>query len=411
MNESLAQLDGETGKYFSFIRGVNVSGSGAVLYSGTLTQDKRGEGYRSVEEQIAQDIVYSVNWYDDGFEHTASYGKAFDARKILLTYALVLANISDVNQLPDNWYIGKNASYLYWYLMGKLEEYTYEYGNNVIVDAARHFYERCNENNPSGKNNKLNINGLKNQEFKDYNDRHKLIFLHYYLEQEIDMELSPETSQERSYKIANALSMFMMIDSLFNRGMSAFKHRNKIRHSNLNHKKNKPQKNNNIKKYSGRGAVKKNTLQDNQVVKGEIGDAHYTIDKKTKNLSITAHGMPFRTLANGVSSASKISDEIKNLSSVHGDFNRINLRSCYSAKGGCFSQGQVIADKTQTKVTAYKHKYTEQGGRPFLGSGGKTKLFEPSENKFKKSMSDVGNKALGSPLTAVHKVISKLKKD
>ena len=412
LNESLAQLDGETGKYFSFIRKINVSVREVVFYSGTLTQDKRGEGYRSVEEQIAQYVVRVVNWYDDGFQHTASYGEDFDARKSLLTYALVLAGISDVNQLPDDWYKGENPFYLYWYLMGNLEEYTDEYGNNVIVDAAKHFYERCNENNPGEKNNKLDIKGLKKIEFKDYNNRHKLIFLRYYLEQEINMEQSPGTSQERLYKIANVLSMFMMIGSLFNRGMAAFRSHDKIRHSNLNHpKKIKRRRNNNIKKYSGRGAVKKNTQQDNQVVKGTIGDAYYTIDKKTKNLDITAHGMPFRTGANGVSSASKISDEIKKLSSVHGDFNRIKLRSCYGAKGGCFSQGQVIADKTQTKVTAYKNKYTERGGIPFLGSGGKTKLFEPSNSKIQQTMNDVGNKALGSPMAAVHKVVSQFKKD
>ncbi|WP_261643528.1 hypothetical protein [Erwinia mallotivora] len=180
--------------YFSFIRKINASGRDAVLYSGTLTQDKRGEGYRSVEERIAQNVVHLVNWYDDGFQFTASYGKAFDARKSLLTYALVVANISDVNQLPDDWYKRENPSYLYWYLMGKLNEYTDEYGDNVIVDAARHFYERCNEYYPSEKNNKLNIQGVKNKEFKDYKDRHKLTFLRYYLQQEIYMEQSPETS-------------------------------------------------------------------------------------------------------------------------------------------------------------------------------------------------------------------------
>ncbi|MEW5289246.1 hypothetical protein ABW286_08640 [Erwinia papayae] len=239
LNESLAQLDGETGKYFSFIRKINASGRDSVLYSGTLTQDKRGEGYRSVEEQIAQNVVHLVNWYDDGFQFTASYGKAFDARKSLLTYALVVANISDVNQLPDDWYKGENPSYLYWYLMGKLNEYTDEYGDNVVVDAARHFYERCNEYYPNEKNNKLNIQGVKNKEFKDYKDRHKLIFLRYYLEQEIYMEQSPETSKERLYKVANALSMLMMINSLFNRRMSAFKSNDKTRYSNFNRQKKK----------------------------------------------------------------------------------------------------------------------------------------------------------------------------
>lgn len=236
-----------------------------------------------MEEQIAQDIIRTVNWYADEFQYTASYGKAFDARKFLLTYALVLANISDVNQLPEDYYKGGNPSYLYWYLMGNLKEYTDKHGYGVIIDAARHFYERCNENNPSEKNNKLNIKGLKKKEFKDYNDRHKLIFMLYYLEQEIIMERSPETPLEKLFKIANTISMFMMTSSLLNRGIAAFKNHGKIRHSNFNHPKRiNYRKHNNIKKYSGRGAVKKNISQNQEKVTGKIGDAQYSINKKQK---------------------------------------------------------------------------------------------------------------------------------
>lgn len=226
------------------------------------------------------------------------------------------------------------------------------------------------------------------------------------------MERSPETPLEKLFKIANTISMFMMTSSLLNRGIAAFKNHGKIRHSNFNHPKRiNYRKHNNIKKYSGRGAVKKNISQNQEKVTGKIGDAQYSINKKTKNLDITAHGMPFKTAADGISSASKVSDEIKKLSDKYGDFNRINLRSCYGAKGGCFSQGQIIADKTKTNVSAYKNKYTEQGGGPFLGSGGKTRIFEPSKSKTQQKINNVGNKALGAPMSAVHKVISQFKND
>lgn len=117
--------------------------------------------------------------------------------------------------------------------------------------------------------------------------------------------------------------------------------------------------------------------------------------------------MPFKTSADGISSASKVSREIKKLSDKYGNFNKISLRSCYGAKGGCFSQGQVIADKTQTSVAAYKGIYTQQGGAPHLGSGGKLKIFEPSSSHIKRKINNFGNRMLGSPMAIVQNLISR----
>lgn len=168
---------------------------------------------------------------------------------------------------------------------------------------------------------------------------------------------------------------------------------------------------NNTKPHSiSEQTPKKNTVGNSEVIKGKIGDAQYTLNKTTKNMVITAHGMPFRTGADGISSAEKMSSSINRLAQDQGSINNISLRSCYSANGGCFSQGQVIADQTKTKVAAYKGKYTQQGGGPQNASGGNLKIFEPTQDLTKQKINLHGNKLLGKPLEFGYSVVKKMSK-
>ncbi|MCX8961838.1 hypothetical protein EHW64_12035 [Erwinia psidii] len=168
---------------------------------------------------------------------------------------------------------------------------------------------------------------------------------------------------------------------------------------------------NNTKTHANRaGGIKKNTAEESAIVKGNIGDAQYSLDKNTKILIISAHGMPFGTAARGISSGSKFGDDIIKTISPEHKFNKIHLRSCYGANGGCFSQGQVIADQTGIEVTTYQGKYTQQGGVPFLGSGGKIKHFKPSSSGLQKTINKIGNKIMFYPMSFAQRIISTFRK-
>ncbi|WON75863.1 RHS repeat-associated core domain-containing protein [Serratia sp. UGAL515B_01] len=140
---------------------------------------------------------------------------------------------------------------------------------------------------------------------------------------------------------------------------------------------------------------------------GNIGAASYAFDQRTKNMTVKTHGMPFATQTDKLASGSSLTKQVQDVVNKNGGHvNRVTLQSCYSAVGGPASQAQQLANKLGKPVTGYTGKYTDEirGGatRALDGSGGNTKMFQPSSSDIGKTMSSALNKAGNSVSKGVY---------
>ncbi|WP_312837093.1 RHS repeat-associated core domain-containing protein [Pantoea sp.] len=129
---------------------------------------------------------------------------------------------------------------------------------------------------------------------------------------------------------------------------------------------------------------------------GNLGKATYSFDKITKNMTVTTHGAPFVTQTDRLASGSTLAKQVKGaVAKQGGNVNRVVLQSCYSARGGAASQAQQLANALNKPVTGFKGKFTQEiragSSRPKDGSGGQTKLFQPSTSNIGKTTSSVLN--------------------
>ncbi|MEJ8323581.1 hypothetical protein WKI40_10545 [Kosakonia sacchari] len=179
-----------------------------------FTPDPRGEGYPSLEKQIAGQMIRQREGQTSESGFTASYGAPYEARKSLLAYGLSAAGIHDPASLPDSGHTQTTA------LLDKVrEQYAtspqahYDAQGNtrtpsLLVAAARDFFDQQINTGAQYKTNTHDdVPGLEGRALAQYSDRDKVQSLRHFAGQPLRTEQNEPTNAERVMKDIGALLM------------------------------------------------------------------------------------------------------------------------------------------------------------------------------------------------------------
>ncbi|WP_200551129.1 hypothetical protein [Kosakonia sp. LAM2021] len=179
-----------------------------------FTPDPRGEGYPSLEKQIAGQMIRQREGQTSESGFTASYGAPYEARKSLLAYGLSAAGIHDPASLSEGGGTQTTA------LLDKVrEQYAtspqahYDAQGNtrtpsLLVAAARDFFDQQINTGAQYKTNTHDdIPGLEGRALAQYSDRDKVQSLRHFAGQPLRTEQNEPTNAERVMKDIGALLM------------------------------------------------------------------------------------------------------------------------------------------------------------------------------------------------------------
>ncbi|MCL6743227.1 hypothetical protein [Kosakonia sp. R1.Fl] len=179
-----------------------------------FTPDPRGEGYPSIEKQIAGQMIRQREGQTSESGFTASYGAPYEARKSLLAYGLAAAGIHDPSSLPDSGHTRTTA------MLDKVrEQYAaspqahYDAQGNtrtpsLLVAAARDFFDQQINTGAQYKTNTHDdVPGLEGKPLAQYSDRDKVQSLRHFVGQPLRTEQNEPTNAERVMKDIGALLM------------------------------------------------------------------------------------------------------------------------------------------------------------------------------------------------------------
>ncbi|WP_086872257.1 hypothetical protein [Kosakonia pseudosacchari] len=177
-----------------------------------FTPDSRGEGYPSIEKQIAGQMIRLCEGQTSESGFTASYGAPYEARKSLLAYGLAAAGIHDPAGLPDG---GRTQTAA---LLDKVrEQYAaspqahYDAQGNtrtpsLLVAAARDFFDQQINTGAQYKTNTYDdVPGLEGKALAQYSDRDKVQSLRHFAGQPLRTEQNEPTNAELVMKDIGAL--------------------------------------------------------------------------------------------------------------------------------------------------------------------------------------------------------------
>ncbi|QHM92763.1 hypothetical protein [Kosakonia sacchari] len=179
-----------------------------------FTPDPRGEGYPSIEKQIAGQMIRQREGQSGESGFTASYGAPYEARKSLLAYGLSAAGIHDPASLPDSGHTQTTA------LLDKVRgQYAaspqthYDAQGNtrtpsLLVAAARDFFDQQINTGAQYKTNTHDdVPGLEGKPLAQYSDRDKVQSLRHFAGQPLRTEQNEPTNTELVMKDIGALLM------------------------------------------------------------------------------------------------------------------------------------------------------------------------------------------------------------
>ncbi|WOZ77518.1 hypothetical protein [Kosakonia sacchari] len=179
-----------------------------------FTPDPRGEGYPSIEKQIAGQMIRQREGQTSESGFTASYGAPYEARKSLLAYGLSAAGIHDPASLSGGGHTQTTA------LLDKVrEQYAaspqthYDAQGNtrtpsLLVAAARDFFDQQINTGAQYKTNTHDdVPGLEGRALAQYSDRDKVQSLRHFAGQPLRTEQNEPTNAERVMKDIGALLM------------------------------------------------------------------------------------------------------------------------------------------------------------------------------------------------------------
>jgi len=179
-----------------------------------FTPDPRGEGYPSLEKQIAGQMIRQREGQTSESGFTASYGAPYEARKSLLAYGLSAAGIHDPASLSGGGHTQTTA------LLDKVrEQYAaspqthYDAQGNtrtpsLLVAAARDFFDQQINTGAQYKTNTHDdVPGLEGRALAQYSDRDKVQSLRHFAGQPLRTEQNEPTNAERVMKDIGALLM------------------------------------------------------------------------------------------------------------------------------------------------------------------------------------------------------------
>lgn len=165
-----------------------------------LTPDPRGIGYAPVEMQIAEEVVLGLNWKETDASHTAGYGMPFEARKVILGYALASIGVNSPDDLPGDWYKNK-------FIQKAISGLAYEglKGSSVVLNAASYFLKN-NVDYPD--ENTLDVPGQKNIPVAEYTDKQKIRALRHF---SVD-PLLMERNENKASVLQGVFNILMILD-------------------------------------------------------------------------------------------------------------------------------------------------------------------------------------------------------
>lgn len=264
----------------------------------TYTSDPRGDGYATVESQIAGNLVKSVYWYQNDHGHTATYGYRYEAEKALLTSLLAARKINNLDQLPATWYKGDEAERITQLLLTNFCEQSETQRSEYIRESAELFYSSFRRSVLGDST--LDIKGLEKKPLSSYNNNDKAILFEHYLQQPMDFEYNQPSDLERFLK---ASSFFMMIRSFMNVGSI------KPARSPFLSKKGFP-----LDKVKQQAPKKLNVQATGKKTAGNIKTK---FDKGSGRLTITSKRSGLTTKSDWASYRVKVGEEIKQAISNH----------------------------------------------------------------------------------------------
>ncbi|MCS3430345.1 ADP-ribosyltransferase [Klebsiella sp. BIGb0407] len=175
----------------------------------TFTPDSRGEGYPSVESQIAGNLIRSVFWFENEQGHSAVYGSRYEAHKSFLTSLLAEKNIGGMHNLPEGWYKGDEAIRLMNLLYRDLEHNLKTKGEKYLLRSAEMFYQSLRGIYTTDST--LEIEGLQKKTLVSYSDKDKLAVLRHYFNQPVEIEYNQEPRVMKFFKL---LDLFITIQCI-----------------------------------------------------------------------------------------------------------------------------------------------------------------------------------------------------
>lgn len=182
-----------------------------------FTPDPRGEGYPSIEKQIAGQMIRQREGQTSESGFTASYGAPYEARKSLLAYGLSAAGIHDPASLSDGGYTQMQQTTAL--LDNVREQYAappqarYDAQGNtrtpsLLVAAARDFFDQQINTGAQYKTNTHDdVPGLEGKALAQYSDRDKVQSLRHFAGQPLRTEQNEPTNADRVMKDIGALLM------------------------------------------------------------------------------------------------------------------------------------------------------------------------------------------------------------
>ncbi|MDN2486820.1 hypothetical protein MML63_14395 [Kosakonia sacchari] len=186
-----------------------------------FTTDARGEGYPTLEKQIAGQMIRQREGQSSESGFTASYGAPYEARKSLLAYGLAAAGIHDPADLPADWYKHPRAladlqdsvrgqyaasARTHFDAQGNAREPT------LLVAAARDFFDQQINTGAQYKTNTQNdIPGLEGKALAHYSDQDKVQALRHFVGQPLRTEQNEPSNAELFMKDIGTL---LVLDGL-----------------------------------------------------------------------------------------------------------------------------------------------------------------------------------------------------
>lgn len=186
-----------------------------------FTADARGEGYPTLEKQIAGQMIRQREGQSSESGFTASYGAPYEARKSLLAYGLAAAGIHDPADLPADWYKQPRAladlqdsvrgqyaasARTHFDAQGNAREPT------LLVAAARDFFDQqINTGAQYKTNTQNNIPGLEGKALAHYSDQDKVQALRHFVGQPLRTEQNEPSNAELFMKDIGTL---LVLDGL-----------------------------------------------------------------------------------------------------------------------------------------------------------------------------------------------------
>ncbi|NUL37812.1 hypothetical protein [Kosakonia sacchari] len=186
-----------------------------------FTADARGEGYPTLEKQIAGQMIRQREGQSSESGFTASYGAPYEARKSLLAYGLAAAGIHDPADLPADWYKQPRAladlqdsvrgqyaasARTHFDAQGNAREPT------LLVAAARDFFDQQINTGAQYKTNTQNdIPGLEGKALAHYSDQDKVQALRHFVGQPLRTEQNEPSNAELFMKDIGTL---LVLDGL-----------------------------------------------------------------------------------------------------------------------------------------------------------------------------------------------------